>query len=146
MITISGPNDVAGVERVIQSAIAPAFLLTGIFAALNLLAGRLGRLVDRERAIREGRAAALEGERARLARRVRLVHRAIFCCVLAAVLLCVLIVWSFVGSFLGLPVAWVLAALLVGAMLALIVALLLLLAELRIASRHLAPHDDGRTA
>jgi MFS family permease len=142
---ILGPDDVAGIERIIASSIAPAFLLTGIFSALNVLAGRLGRLIDRERAIREGRSEALEGEQARLAQRARAVHRAIFACVVAAILLCALIVWSFVGGALGLPVAWVLAALLVAAMLALIVALVLLLAEVRIASRHL-PLDDDRGA
>ena len=132
-----GADDIAGIERVIASAIAPAFLLTGIFSALNVLAGRLARLIDRERAIREGNSIALEGEVARLARRARCVHRSIVCCVVAAILLCVLIVWSFVGGFLGLPVGWVLAALLVVAMLAMIVALLSFLTEVRVASDHL---------
>ena len=137
------PAAVAEIERSIAAAIAPAFLLTGIFGALNVLTGRLGRLIDRERAIREGRAPALEGERGRLARRARCVHRAIVGCVIAALLLCALIVWSFAGALLGLPVAWVLAALLVGAMAGLTVALLYFLAEVRIASRHLPLGDDA---
>jgi uncharacterized membrane protein YgcG len=132
-----GPDDLEAIERIIAAAIAPAFLLTGIFGALNVFAGRLGRLIDRERAIREGRSAELDGERARLARRARCVHRAIFAAVVAAILLCSLIVWSFVGGFLGLPVGWVLAALLVGAMVAMMVSLGMFLAEVRIASRHL---------
>ncbi|WP_426958055.1 DUF2721 domain-containing protein [Muricoccus radiodurans] len=139
---ITGPGDIAGVEQAIQSAIAPAFLLTGIFSILNVLTGRLGRLIDRERSIREGRSLALEGERSRLARRARYVHRAIAFAVTAAILLCGLIVWAFVGGFLGVPVAWVLAALLVCAMLALITSLTLFLAEVRVASDHL-PLDDG---
>jgi Protein of unknown function (DUF2721) len=57
------------IERAISQSIAPAFLLTGIFAALNVLTGRLARLIDRERAIRNGLSPALPGERARLARR-----------------------------------------------------------------------------
>jgi MFS family permease len=135
------PGDVAGVERIIASAIAPAFLLTGIFSALNVLAGRLGRVIDRERAIREGRSDPLEGERRRLARRARCMHRSIACSVTAAILLCGLIVWSFAGNVLGLPVAWVLAALLVGAMLAMIAALILFLNEVRLASAHLPLSD-----
>lgn len=137
-----GPDDVAGVERIIQSAVAPAFLLSSIFSALSVLAGRLGRLIDRERAIREGRAAALAGERGR---RACCVHRAIFGCVMAAILLCTLIVWSFIGGVLGLPVAWVMAALMIGAMVALITALLFFLSEVRLAAHHL-PLDDNAEA
>ena len=137
-----GAGDIAEIERAIASAVAPAFLLSGIVALLNVLTGRLGRLIDRERAIREGRADPLPGERRILSRRARHVHRAIAASVVSALLLCSLIVWAFVGGFLGLPVAWVLAALLVAAMLTLIAALLFFLAEVRIASRHL-PLPDG---
>ncbi|HEY4249900.1 MAG TPA: DUF2721 domain-containing protein [Roseomonas sp.] len=140
---INGPADIAAVEGAIQSAIAPAFLLTGIFSALNVLAGRLGRLIDRERSIREGRSVALPGEIPRLAGRARYVHRAIACCVIAAIILCLLIVWAFVGGFVGLPVGWALAVLLVLAMGSLIAAMVLFLAEVRLASAHLPLDDDG---
>jgi hypothetical protein len=109
-----------------------------------VLTGRLGRLIDRERAIRNGLSPPSPGERPRLARRARCLHRAIGSCVLAATLLCSLIVASFGGAFLGLRVAWVLAGLLIAAMLALITALLMFLAEVRLASRHLPLTDDGR--
>jgi hypothetical protein len=140
-----GPEDVAEIERAIGQSLAPAFLLTGIFSALNVLAGRLGRLIDRERSIRNGLSPALPGELPRLARRAKCVHWGIACCVLAAILLCTLIVASFGGAFLGLRVAWVLAALLIAAMLALIAALVLFLAEVRLASRHLPlAHESAR--
>ena len=132
-----GAADVAELERAIQLAIAPAFLLTGIFSLLNVLAGRLGRLIDRERSIREKRSAALPGERIRLAQRAYCAHTAIAGCVVAAILLCSLIVVSFAGIFLGLRVAWVLGVLLVGAMLAMIAALAQFLREVRLASHHL---------
>jgi hypothetical protein len=137
-----GPEDVQELEHAIQFAIAPAFLLTGILGLLNVLAGRLGRLIDRERAIRNGLSPALPGERLRLARRARFVHAAIAGCVLAAILLCMLIVAS-IGIVLGLRVAWLLSALLVLAMLALIGALALFFREVRLASHHLPlAHDD----
>jgi MFS family permease len=136
-------NDIAGVERIIASAIAPAFLLTGLFGLLNVLSARLGRVIDRERAIREKRGTPMEGEGPRLAWRARNLHRAISCCVLAAILLCGLIVWSFVGAFVGLPLARLLAGLLVGAMLALILALMLFLREVRLASTHLPLEAEG---
>ncbi len=130
-------GDVAEIERAIGLAIAPAFLLTGIFSALNVLAGRLARLVDRERAINTGAVAPLPGEQPVLVRRARCAHLAIGCCVLAACLLCILIVVSFVAAFLGLRVSGVLAVVLVSAMLALLAALLLFLQEIRLASGHL---------
>ena len=137
-----GPEDVEEIERAISQSIAPAFLLTGIFGALNVLAARLGRLIDRERAIRNGLSPALPGERSGLARRAWFAHRAIAACVLAAILLCSLIAVSFGGVFLGLRVAWLLAALLIAAMLALIGALALFLAEVRLASRYLPFSDE----
>lgn len=132
-----GPEAVRELEQAISAAIAPAFLMTGIFSLLNVLVGRLARLVDRERAIREGHSIELEGERPRLGQRARSIHRAIISCVVAAILLGTLIVWSFAGAFLGLPVAWVLAALLVAAMGCLIIALICFLTEVRVASYHL---------
>jgi hypothetical protein len=139
-----GPEDVEEIERAIGQSLAPAFLLTGIFSALNVLASRLARLIDRERAVRNGLSPALPGELPRLARRAWCAHYAIAACVLAAILLCSLIVASFGGVFLGLRVAWLLAALLIAAMLSLIAALALFLAEVRLASRHLPLRSDDR--
>jgi hypothetical protein len=137
-----GAADVAEIERAIQLAIAPAFLLTGIFGALNVLVGRLDRLIERERAIRSGAASAMPAERRQLARRASCIHRSVFACLVAAILLCSLIVLSFAGVFLGLRVALPLALLLIAAMLAMVTALVLFLAELGIASRHLPLSGD----
>jgi uncharacterized membrane protein len=141
---VFGMGDVAEIETAIQTAIAPAFLLTGIFGALNVITGRLGRLIDRERAIRDGVSPALPNERARLASRARCAHYSISWCVMAAILLGALIVVSFGGALLGMRVAWALAALLISAMAALIAALLFFLAEIRLAAMHLPLPDDGR--
>lgn len=137
-----GAADVAELERAIQQAIAPAFLLTGIFGLLNVLAGRLARVIDRERSIRNGLSPALPGERRRLSQRARCAHNAITGCVVAAILLCSLIVTAFVGVFLDLRVAWALGALLIAAMLSLIGALSLFLQEVRLASHHLPLQED----
>lgn len=132
-----GLTDVAEIDRAIQLAIAPGFLMSGVFLLITILANRLARLIDRERAVLAGAAAPLPEERRFIARRARHLHRAIGGCVLAAFLLALLIVMSFVGILMQLEVAWVLAGLLVIAMLALMVALLLLLAEIGLAFRHL---------
>jgi hypothetical protein len=139
---LPGLTDIAEIERAIQLAIAPAFLLTGIFSLVTILANRLARMIDRERAVRAGLAQPLPGEQLYIVRRARQAHRAIGACVLAAILLCLLIVMAFAGILLQLNVAWVLAALLVAAMIALMVALLLLLAEIGLAFRHLPLLDD----
>jgi hypothetical protein len=107
-----------------------------------VLAGRLARLVDRERAIRAGLSTALPGERRRLVQRARCVYHAIGSSVLAAILLCSLIVVAFAGVFVGLRVAWLLGALLIAAMLAMIVALSLFLTEVRLAALHLPLDHD----
>jgi predicted signal transduction protein with EAL and GGDEF domain len=138
---VFGIDDVAEIERAIQLAIAPAFLLTGIFSLLNVVCSRLARLVDRERTIRNGNSPALPGEPAHLGLLVRYGHHAIAYCVTAAILLCSLIVVSFGGVFFGLRVALVLAVLLILAMFSLASALVLFLLEVRLAARHL-PLDD----
>jgi hypothetical protein len=137
-----GVGDVAEIEQAIQLAIAPAFLLTGIFSVINVLTGRLARLVDRERAVRAGTSTPLPGELRRLAQRAHCVYRAISASVLAAILLCSLIVIAFAGIFLGLKIAWLLGALLIAAMLAMIVALSLFLTEVRLAAHHLPLDHD----
>ena len=42
-------SHVAGVAQVIQLAVAPVFLLAGVGATLNVLASRIGRIIDRAR-------------------------------------------------------------------------------------------------
>ncbi len=46
-------ENVTTASHVIQLAVAPVFLLTGIGAILSVLTGRLGRVVDRFRALNE---------------------------------------------------------------------------------------------
>ena len=46
-------ENLTNVAHVIQLAVAPVFLLTGIGAILSVLTGRLGRLVDRFRVLSE---------------------------------------------------------------------------------------------
>lgn len=118
-------------------------LLTSLFAALNVLAQRLGRLIDRERGIRDGGAEALAGERLALAQRARWINLSIGLSVLAAILMCLVIVCSFVGLVLELLAAFVIAGLLLVAMTALIAALLRFFAEVRLAARHLPLGENG---
>ncbi|MFN4151338.1 MAG: DUF2721 domain-containing protein, partial [Candidatus Sericytochromatia bacterium] len=46
-------ENITDVARVIQLALAPVFLLTGIAGVLNVVTGRLSRIIDRGRTLIE---------------------------------------------------------------------------------------------
>jgi len=125
------------ISHVIQLAIAPVFLLTAIATILNVLAGRLGRAVDRRRVL----AAALlklEGDIAALAkeelayelRRVKLIYFAITAAVFAALLVAALISLAFIDPFVELDFNKLIAVLFILAMVALVASLSILLREI----------------
>lgn len=142
ILDLARVGDVMDMRATMQAAIAPAFLITGIMGALNMLSHRLGRLVDRERSLRAGNTHALPGERRQIMRRARAVHRAILFCVVAALLTCLLIVLSLAGPFFGMRTGFALGVLLVVALLCLMAGLGFFLEEVRLTSRHL-PSGEG---
>ena len=132
--------DINNVAHVIQLAVAPVFLLTGIGALLSVLVTRLGRVVDRFRSLEAlhdtiddaARAeAAIEMERLR--QRARMVHWAIGLCTSSALLVCIVIATLFVGTVTGTQVPVLIAILFIGVMLALVAGLLCFLREIAIA-------------
>lgn len=138
MQTLSGITSVA---HVIQLAVAPVFLLTGVAAILSVLINRLGRVVDRFRTLEiklpdahEGALDTAQTEMARLASRARLIHWAIGLCTGCALLVCVVIATLFVGSITGAEVGNIIAALFITAMLLLVVGLLCFLREIALAT------------
>src|SRR5262245_36653333 len=52
-----GPH-ISNISEVIQLAVAPVFLLTGVGATLNVLATRIGRIIDRARMMEDQLASA----------------------------------------------------------------------------------------
>lgn len=105
MIPIPEATRVAEVAGIIQSALAPVFLLAGIGAFLNVCAGRLSRIVDRVRQIEPLLLKSRGADHDRylreirvLDRRIVLVSRAIWLAVLAAVLTCLVVVLLFAGT------------------------------------------------
>ena len=130
---------IADIARVIQLAVAPVFLLTGIGAFLSVLSFRLGRIVDRARQLEEHvpapeRRESVNSELQALRLRAALINRAIILCTSCALMICLVIVVIFVGTFLGLEIARAIAALFVIAMLSLIASLLTFLREIRLAT------------
>jgi hypothetical protein len=134
------PAAVAAIAHLIQLAIAPVFLLTGIGSILNVLAQRLARVVDRARRLEQD-AASLDpidrdGARAELKlldRRMNVVNLALSCCTASALLVCVLIAILFVADLADFPFGRTTAWLFILAMLMLISGLVLFLYEVRLA-------------
>lgn len=137
-------QQITSIAHVIQLAVAPVFLLTGVAAFIGVISNRLGRIVDRARDMEKhllsaspARIEALRTTLRNLAKRARLANRALSLCVGCAVLICADIVVLFVGTLAGERFGSVVAVIFVLAMLALIAALLLFLREVYLATRFL---------
>jgi len=140
-------GEINGVAHVIQQAVAPVFLLTGVGAILAVLTNRLSRVIDRYRELdpeeklgtdvhaRLRMAERFREEREMLARRRHWIHRAITLCTLCALLVCLVIASLFIGSELGLDPSRTVSFLFVSAMFSLIGGLLCFLREITLAMR-----------
>ena len=128
------------VAHVIQSALAPVFLISGVGVMLGVLINRLARIVDRARAweaeaAREPHRAQDFDERLQvLARRSRYISSAITMCAISALLVALVVVALFANAFLAANLAALIAILFVAAMLSLTGAFLAFLIEVRIAT------------
>ncbi|MBT5166769.1 MAG: DUF2721 domain-containing protein [Nitrosomonadales bacterium] len=89
------------IATVIQLAVAPAFLLTGIGAILAVMSTRLSRIVDRYRILKEG-SKKLNKEHKKeiefLIKRSKWTHWAIALTTVSALLICVLIAMIFIAT------------------------------------------------
>lgn len=135
---------IASIAHVIQLAVAPVFLLSGIGAILNVLSQRLSRIVDRARQMEgqlpvaaPGRAIGLRASLGNLRKRARLASFSISLCTICAVLICSDIVVLFVGTLIGFNLSVIVAVVFVIAMLCLIAGLVAFLREVYLATRYL---------
>jgi hypothetical protein len=133
------PETLTDVTRAIQLALAPVFLLTGIAGMLNVMTGRLSRIIDRGRALTESPLGArfgdsLERELRILERRRRFVSIAITACTIAALLVCVVVAVLFVQAVLRASLAWLIGALFTASTVALVVGLAYFLGEVHLAT------------
>lgn len=139
------PESPGSIDQVIQLAVAPVFLLTGIGAFIGVFAGRLGRIVDRRRSLEEilrteehPCTEAIDRELTNLHRRSRLVHAGITSAVYSALLICMLVLTGFVGHFLNTNMRAAVGMLFIVALILLIASLVLFLREIFLATRGLA--------
>ncbi len=138
-------ENVTTVAHVIQLAVAPVFLLTGIGAILSVLTGRLGRIVDRFRMLTERHDTYLphvSRELYILSRRATWVHWSITLCTISALLVALVIGALFVGSEINLDPSHLVSPMFILAMLSLILGLVCFLREiyLSIHTFELPPH------
>ena len=139
---MSALSDVA---HTIQLSVAPVFLLAGIGALLNVVASRLGRAVDRARALEEkllappkdGDAPRMRNELSVLDRRMVLAQRSIFLFSFSALLVCVLVAALFITDLANLRLGALVGFLFIGAMIALIGGLSFFITEVTLATRTL---------
>jgi hypothetical protein len=138
-------SHVHDITRVIQLALAPAFLLTAVASLLNVFANRLARIVDRARSVQRvpgGPGAPPLGSPREeidvLERRARLVRWAITFGTVAALLVSLVIGSAFLGFMLRVNFARAVAVLFIASMAALTLALGLFLREVTLAVGSLA--------
>lgn len=137
------PDSFEDMTRAIQLALAPVFLVTGIAGILNVMAGRLARIIDRSRVLTERRGtpatpghASVGAELGQLERRRHLTSVGITACTIAALLVCVVIALLFLEVMLGVPLKWLSGVLFTAAIVALIVGLAFFLREVHWAMRN----------
>ncbi len=125
---------VADVSQAIQLALGPVFLLTAIAGLLNVMTGRLARIIDRGRQLSGHLGDEVQREQEHLERRRHIASAAITFCVLAALLVCMVIASLFLEVVLDVPLKWLVALFFVSATAALVVGLTYFLREVRLAT------------
>jgi hypothetical protein len=127
------------IAHLVQSSVAPVFLLSGVAATLGVLTNRLARVVDRARAVEQrlvdhpGDKAPLLSELEVLARRAGYIYKAISLAAIAALLVALVVVGLFAAAFLGVKLDATIALLFVGGMVCLAAGFIAFFVEVRIA-------------
>lgn len=149
MTPFAQPEDIAQLGGIIELAIAPVFLLVAAGGFLNVLAGRLHRIVDRARTrgqllldARGGEHDQIQQELRSIDRRIGLVNAAIGLVVLAAVLICFVVILLFGAAMLGIVLYDTISGLFALAMISIAAGFTLFLFETRIASRWIHVSSD----
>ena len=131
------------ISHLIQSALAPVFLLSGVGVTLGVMTGRLARAVDRARSLEEklkqpaAQSKRIHHELRVLSRRTRYLNAAITMCGCSAILIALVVITLFANAFFGSGFGLTTALLFVGAMVFITGAYVAFLIEVRIATAHL---------
>lgn len=143
MIPVLSDLAKADIVTVLQTAMAPAFLLVALGSMLNIFTGRLARIIDRSRLMQD-RFLETEGvehilcvnELRDLQLRIKYVNSAIYFSVVSAIVVCILIGLLFAMGLTNYPLlAEIVAGAFIAAVLLLSVALIQFSREVRIGIR-----------
>ena len=134
----------------IALAVAPIFLMTGIWALLNVMTQRLGRVIDRARALETELERGMPPEVAerhrvelgQLGTRINSVNRAIYATTASALLVCLVVALLFIEQLTPLDMSAEVAVLFVLTMAFLITGLGFFLREISVATRSLKVRSD----
>lgn len=141
---------ISDIGHVIQLAIAPVFLLTGVATKLGVLTNRLARIIDRSRILEDRLRKAPDAvdteELEILYQRSHLINYAITLSTATGFLVCLVIAMLFLGDTTNLPLDKYIAGCFVLAMLGLIGSFICLLREIFIASGHMRALHNARRA
>jgi len=133
------------VAKLIQLALGPVFLISGVGITLNMLTSRLARIVDRARTLEaqreatggEKQLASIDEDLKIIFRRARYINSAIALGTTSAFLTALVVTLLFASEFTPLGVGAIIAIMFVAAMACLSVSFLLFLIEVRIATNAL---------
>ena len=131
------------IVHLIQSAVAPVFLLSGVGVTLGVLTNRLARIVDRARSLElrvneEGaRAESTAASLRVLSRRAHYINIAIALCTISALFVSLVVMSLFASAFVSMNLSGAIAILFVLAMICLTAAFGAFLIEVRIATASL---------
>lgn len=130
---------ISTVAETIQVAIAPVFLLAGIGGILNVMTGRLARIIDRARSLEQlhPRSTGPEHQRhvwelRRIDWRISVINAAIVLVTLSALLICIVVALLFIASLSDLKIGRFVAIAFILSMLALMAGLIAFLIEVRL--------------
>jgi hypothetical protein len=133
------------VAHIIQLALGPVFLISGVGITLSMLTTRLSRIVDRARSLEDRREATTDAGRLKqidrdlrvILRRARHINAAIALCTTSALLIALVVTLLFASAFTPMAVGGVIAIMFVSSMVCLATAFFMFLIEVRIATKSL---------
>ena len=140
---------VSTIAQTISLSLSPVFMLAGIGALLNVLAGRLSRVVDRGRALEALHPASTGPEHDRhvwelrlLDRRISIINAALFLGVSSAVMTCSVVALLFIAELAKLHLGTIVALSFILAMALLIAALVGFMIEVRVSLKAIRIRQD----
>jgi hypothetical protein len=133
------------VAKLIQLALGPVFLISGVGITLSMLTQRLARIVDRARNLEtqrestssEKKLATIDEDLKVIFRRARHINAAILLATISALLTALVVTLLFASEFTPISVGGVIAGMFVLSMVCLSTAFLMFLLEVRIATNSL---------